>query len=128
MEDDIILRTVVRVIAPFIFMYGLYIQLHGEYSPGGGFQAGVICASTFIVYGFIYGLDSIMKVISIKTASFLSALGVLIYAGVGVVAMLKGGNFLGYSALSQDAVHGQQLGIMIIELEEILSLKEEALF
>lgn len=116
MEDDIILRTVVRILVPFIFMFGLYVQMHGEYSPGGGFQAGVICAAAFIVYGFIYGLPAIMKVVPIGLVRFLCGFGVFLYGSVGVVAMLKGGNFLGYSALSSDPVHGQQIGILIIEL------------
>ena len=116
MDENIILKTIVRILVPFIFAYGLYIQFHGEYSPGGGFQAGLICAAAFIVYGIVYGLDDILKVISIKTARILSAAGVLLYASVGVVAMLKGGNFLAYSVLKEDPVSGQMLGILIIEL------------
>ena len=116
MGDNIILRTVVRILVPFIFMYGLYVQLHGEYSPGGGFQAGVICASAFIVYSFIHGLGSILKVISVNLARNLCALGVLIYGSVGIAAMVKGGNFLGYSSLASDPVSGQKIGILIIEL------------
>ncbi|MBX6322379.1 MAG: cation:proton antiporter, partial [Rhodospirillaceae bacterium] len=44
------------------------------------------------------------------------ALGVMIYAGVGVVALLGGANYLDYSALAHDPVHGQELGIGLIEL------------
>ena len=38
------------------------------------------------------------------------------YGGVGVAAMLMGGKFLEYSVLLHDSVHGQELGIFIIEL------------
>jgi len=97
-------------------MYGLYVQLHGEYSPGGGFQAGVIFASAFILYSLIYGLEYTKKVISLDALRVLSAIGVLLYAGVGVVTLLLGHNFLDYNALSSNPASGQKLGILIIEL------------
>lgn len=116
MQEYTLIRTVVRLLAPFIFLYGLYVQLHGEYSPGGGFQAGVICASVFIVYGLVYGLKYVQGTLPMATLKVLCSLGLLIYAGVGVTTMLLGGNFLDYSFLHSSAVTGQQLGITVIEL------------
>jgi multicomponent Na+:H+ antiporter subunit B len=116
MDDDIILRTIIKILVPFIFMFGLYVQLHGEQSPGGGFQAGVICAAAFITYGLVHGLGDLLKIIPIGFVRGLSSLGVLIYGGVGVITMLKDTEFLGYSALSDDPLRGQQIGIMIVEL------------
>ncbi len=116
MNEHIIVRTIIRVLVPFILMFGFYIQFHGEYSPGGGFQAGVIWAAAFIVYSLIHGLEDCMSIIPFGLVRFLASFGVLLYAFVGIVAMLKGGEFLNYSVLTKDAVHGQQLGIMIIEL------------
>ncbi|MDB2414263.1 Na(+)/H(+) antiporter subunit B [Rickettsiales bacterium] len=116
MNDHVVLRVISRILIPFIFMYGLYIQLHGEYSPGGGFQAGVICASAFILYGIINGLEEVMKVAPLPAIKFLSSFGVLLYAAVGFFAMFKGGNFLNYSAILSDPVAGQKLGIIVIEL------------
>jgi len=116
MNDHIILRTVIRVLVPFIFMYGLYVQFHGDYSPGGGFQAGVICAAAFIFYGLVYGLPETMRVIPVMFVRLTASLGVLIYISVGVITMVMGENFLNYSVLSEDPVRGQHLGILIIEL------------
>lgn len=116
MPDQIVLRVVTRFMVPFILMYALYVQFHGEISPGGGFQAGVIFAAAFILHGLVFGMEETQKFISLGMAKFLSALGVLIYGGTGVVAMLKGGNYLDYSMLSHHPVHGQELGIMTIEL------------
>ncbi len=116
MEDEIILRTVVRILVPFIFLYGLYVQFHGDFSAGGGFQAGVICAAAFIIYSLVFGLMDVLSVLPIMFVRLLSALGVLLYAGVGIVATAKGGKFLEYSVLSDTPVHGQTLGIMIVEL------------
>jgi len=109
-------RTVSKILAPFILLFALYVQFHGDYGPGGGFQAGVIFASAFILYALIYGMDNARKVLPPSARRILLGLGVLIYAGTGVVGMLMGGNFLNYSVLLHDPLHGQHLGINVIEL------------
>ncbi|MCE3232099.1 MAG: cation:proton antiporter [Rickettsiaceae bacterium] len=116
MDDDIILRTIIKVIVPFMFMFGLYVQFHGEQSPGGGFQAGVICAAALITYGLVHGLGDLTKIVSVNLVKFLSSVGVLIYGGTGVVTMLHGDKFLAYSSLSQDSLLGQQVGMMAVEI------------
>lgn len=116
MNEYIVIRTVVRLLAPFIFMYGLYVQLHGEYSPGGGFQAGVICASAFIAYGLVNGLKELKQSFSFFTVKLLCCLGLLLYLSVGIITMAKGGGFLDYGVLHSNRLIGQQIGIMIIEL------------
>jgi multicomponent Na+:H+ antiporter subunit B len=116
MHEVVIFRVVVRLLLPFILMYALYIQLHGEYSPGGGFQAGVIFAAGFIVYSFISDLASLKKIISLRVIRFFAAFGIIIYAAVGIIGMLLDGKFLEYSVLSSVPVNGQKLGIMLVEL------------
>lgn len=116
MSHHLVLRVIAKLLIPFIFLFALYVQFHGDYGPGGGFQAGVIFASAFIVYGLIFGSDAVKKVAPISLVRVFVALGVLIYAGVGVATMLLGGNFLDYNQLAHDPVHGQHLGILIIEL------------
>lgn len=116
MEDRIVLRVVARYLIPFIFVYGVYIQMHGEYSPGGGFQAGVICASAFILYCLIYGMKKTQQVLPPSIVKLLCCIGPLIYAGTGIISLLKESNFLNYSALAENAVSGQKMGIIIIEL------------
>lgn len=97
-------------------LYAFYVQLHGEYSPGGGFQAGVIFASAFILFCLIYGLKKSLKVISINELVTAACIGVLLYITTGFVAMIKGHNFLDYDALSSNPVTGQHIGITVIEL------------
>lgn len=116
MKDQLVLRVVSRFLIPFIIMYALYIQLHGEYSPGGGFQAGVIFASAFILFCLIHGLKKTLDIISLDMLRVSSAIGVLLYAGVGVVTLLMGGNFLDYSVLLSNPQSGQKLGILLVEL------------
>ena len=115
MRHHLVLRVVAKLLIPVILLYGLYVQFHGDYGPGGGFQAGVIFAAGIILYGLIFGLPNAQKAVSPGVVKILIASGVLLYAGVGVVGMLRGGEFLNYSVLAHDPVHGQHLGILLIE-------------
>jgi multicomponent Na+:H+ antiporter subunit B len=104
-----------KLLIPYIFLFALYVQFHGDFGPGGGFQAGVIFASAIILYTLTFGLDDAYTMVSPRAIRPLAALGVLIYGGTGVVTLLMGGNFLNYSVLAHDPVHGQHYGILIIE-------------
>jgi len=115
MEHHLVLRVTAKLLIPLILIFALYVQFHGDYGPGGGFQAGVIFASALILYSLIFGVENARSVISFNLLRIISALGLLLYIGVGVVALISGGNFLDYSALLSDPVHGQHLGILVIE-------------
>lgn len=116
MKSDLILRVVAKLLIPFILLFALYVQFHGELGPGGGFQAGVITASAVIFYALIYGLDSARKLVPEALVESMMAIGVLIYAGVGVAGLLLGGNFLDYFVLDRDSVMGQHRGIFWVEV------------
>ncbi|KPK09808.1 MAG: cation:proton antiporter [Acidithiobacillales bacterium SG8_45] len=116
MKHNLILRVVTKLLIPVIVLFALYVQFHGDYGPGGGFQAGVIFSVTFILYALIYGLDTAQRVMPMGVLRALASLGVLIYAGTGVAALLKGGNYLDYGVLAASPVAGQHLGILVIEL------------
>lgn len=116
MHKHTILRIIAKMFIPTILLFALYVQFHGDYGPGGGFQAGVIFAAGMILYALLFGLSAVRRVINESLIRFLAALGVLIYGSVGVVSLLQGQNFLDYTALSYDAVQGQHLGILLIEL------------
>ena len=116
MDDRVILRVGAKMLIPFILQFALYVQFHGDYGPGGGFQAGVIFAAGIILYALVFGLRRTQRVFPTWVARFLAALGVLIYAGVGVVSLFMGGEFLNYSVLAHDPHHGQHYGILLVEL------------
>jgi multicomponent Na+:H+ antiporter subunit B len=116
MNDHVVLRIVSKMLIPLILLFGLYVQFHGEYGPGGGFQAGVIFASAFFLYAMLFGLGAARKVVNNSLVQVLAALGVLLYGSVGVLAMINGGNFLDYDFLAQDPVYGQLMGILFVEL------------
>ena len=116
MEHHLVLSIVARILIPLIMLFALYVQFHGDYGPGGGFQAGVIFASSFILYGIIYGIENLRNVVHPSFIRSLAALGVLIYISVGIVTILNGGEFLNYNFLSENPVTGQHIGIIFIEL------------
>ena len=115
MLGDRVLRVIAKLLIPFILVFGLYVQFHGDFGPGGGFQAGVIVAAAIIFHALIYGLPTTQRLVPEWVIETLIALGIVIYAGVGVTCMLMGGGFLDYSVLEHDPVHGQHLGIFLVE-------------
>ena len=116
MTHNLILRVVSKSLIPLIIMFALYVQFHGDYGPGGGFQAGVIMSSAIILYALVFGLDAAEQAIPSTILRVLASLGVLIYAGVGIVALFLGGNYLDYSVLGSTQIAGQHLGILLVEL------------
>ena len=116
MHSYLVLRVVAKLLIPFIFLFALYVQFHGDFGPRGGFQAGVIFASGFILYSLIFGLKNAELILPRGILRFGVALGVLIFSGVGVYNLLIGGNYLDYSVMSLNPVKGQHLGIFLVEL------------
>ncbi len=115
MKYKAVLRVTSKLLIPPILLFALYVQFHGDFGPGGGFQAGVIFASAFILYALLFGVSSARRLAPAGVVRIALALGLLLYAGVGVAGLLLGGNYLNYSVLAHDQVHGQHLGIILIE-------------
>ena len=116
MRDNPVLRVVTKITIPIILLFSLYVQFHGDYGPGGGFQAGVIFAAAFILYALVFGTQAVRTVVSPSILRLLTASGLLLFAGVGMVTMLLGGHYLDYDTLARDPLHGQHLGIFLVEL------------
>ncbi len=115
MKFKSILRVISKLLIPAIMLFALYVQFHGDFGPGGGFQAGVIFASAFILYALIFDIDTARKVVPAWVMRVGLASGLLLYAGVGVAGLLLGGKYLDYSVLADEPVQGQHLGITLIE-------------
>lgn len=118
MNPHLVLRVVSKLLIPIIVIFGFYVHFHGDYSPGGGFQAGVIIAAAVILYALIFGMDAAREAVPAWFVRIGSAVGVLIYAGTGFVTWALGGNYLSYDMLDPESTHhaGQHLGILLVEL------------
>ena len=122
MRDYLVLRVIAKLMIAFMLVFALYVQFHGDFGPGGGFQAGVIAAAAIIFYAIIYGLPAARAVVPDWLVEVMVAAGVLLYAGVGVVGLLLGGNYLDYFVLDRDPVAGQHRGIFWVELGVLITV------
>lgn len=116
LKEFSVIRLILSFITPFIIVYSIFIQLNGEISPGGGFQAGVIFATSLIGYELISGTNKFLSHFKIDSLKITMIFGVLIYASTGLVSLLFDHNFLDYDALNNSLIFGQKLGIFIIEI------------
>lgn len=123
MQHHLILRVITKLLVSTIILFALYVQFHGDFSPGGGFQAGVIMAAAFIFYGLVFGLENVQQVFPPWLVHKLVALGVLIYAGTGVVSLFLGYDYLDYNAFApHHPSHGQHYGILAVELGVLVTV------
>jgi multicomponent Na+:H+ antiporter subunit B len=116
MSGDLILRVFAKIFIPFILLFAIYVQFHGDYGPGGGFQAGVIVAAAVVFYALIWGLEGARRIAPDWLVETMLAAGVLLFATVGVAGILLGGNYLDYFVLGSTPVDGQHRGIFWVEL------------
>lgn len=116
MKRQSIVRVVGMFLVPYIMLFALYIQFHGEYGPGGGFQAGVVFAAAFIIHTLLFGVKHTLQIAPMWLLKVIAAAGVLLFTLVGVASMLLGANFLDYDVLASDPITGQHAGIILVEL------------
>ena len=119
---EVIIKAVSKKIIPLILLFALYVQFHGDFGPGGGFQAGAIFSAGFVLYSLVFGFDKLVSAVSPRVLELISVTGVLLYIGVGFLCMLLGGEFLNYSVLGDTQVAGQHLGILLVELGVFLTV------
>jgi multicomponent Na+:H+ antiporter subunit B len=122
MSADLILRIATKLILPFIFLFALYVQFHGDFGPGGGFQAGVITAAGVVLVAITFGLSAAKRIAPPRVVERMVPLGVMIYAGTGVAGLLMGKNYLDYSVFSSDSAHGHEIGIFLVEAGVLITV------
>ena len=122
MRLDVVFRVVAKIFIPFMLVFAMYVQFHGDYSPGGGFQAGVVAAATVIFYTIIFGLEAAQRIVPPRVVELMVPAGVGIFAGAGVASLLFGDNYLDYSHFGPDSPHGQEYGIIIIEFGVLVTV------
>ncbi|WP_297887834.1 MnhB domain-containing protein [uncultured Halorubrum sp.] len=114
--ESTIIMTTVRLVAPFILTFALFIMFHGADSPGGGFQGGVIAGSVVMMLAFAYGIDSTRQWLDVRIVSALASGGVFAFVGIGLGAMALGGQFLQYSEFEALFGHAIKYAIELVEL------------
>ena len=103
MRHHVIVRIGTRILVPFILLFALYVQFHGDFGPGGGFQAGVIFGAGCILYGLVFGVEALMGVAPMAVVRAIAAAGVLLYALVGVAGPARRRQLPGLRRARRDA-------------------------
>lgn len=118
--ESLIIQTSVRLLVPFIQLFGLYVIVHGHYSPGGGFQGGVILGASFIALALAFDQQTSLRLMSERVNGVLGNLGAMIFTGTATLCAILGGLFLDYSALDRLIPLGEtewrSFGIFVVEL------------
>ncbi len=122
MSLDLILRVGTKLILPFILLFAFYVQLHGDYGPGGGFQAGIIVSAMVILVTITFGLRAAKRIAPQEIVERMVPLGILIFAGTGVLSLVTGGNYLDYSYFAHEPVHGHHIGILMVEVGVLVTV------
>jgi multicomponent Na+:H+ antiporter subunit B len=116
LHNFLVLKKMTLFILPYIFLYSIYVQINGEISPGGGFQAGVIFASCLIGFDLIHNNSTKIRYFNHDLLIVIAALGVFIYASIGAISFYFGKNYLNYDILAKNKLHAQSIGIFIVEI------------
>ena len=114
--ESTIIMTTVRVVAPFVLTFAMFIMFHGADSPGGGFQGGVIAGSVVMMLAFAYGIESTRQWLDVRVVAALASGGVLVFAAIGLGAMALGGQFLQYNEYLPYYSKASKYGIELVEL------------
>lgn len=115
-EEDVVIRTVIRLMVPFIQIFGLYVIFHGGGGPGGGFQGGVILAASMILYVIAFGATEGKRRLTEKTNMFMRSTGLFIYSGIGLLGIFFGGKYLDYGAVPLPLItHTAEVRALLID-------------
>lgn len=117
-HDSVIVRTMSRFLIPVIQLFAFYVLFFGQYGPGGGFVGGVMLGASLILGILVYGPEGDPSIAAKKIVHG-DGIGLLIFAGVGGLCMIFGGQFLNYSDLEipwLDEPRRRYLGIFMTQI------------
>lgn len=119
-NPNVIIQTTCKLLIPPMQLFALYVLAHGHHSPGGGFQGGVILGATLILHAIAFELQTTLKSFTQRIHIMFSTLGVFIYAGIGLLCLFIGANFLDYSVLSHifpvSPIEARSLAVLGVEI------------
>lgn len=124
---DLVVKTVCQGVIPFIQIFAFVVIAHQDHSPGGGFPGGVLLGASIILFAIAFDLRTAMGRIREKTVGMLCAVGVFMFASVGILSLVFGGfNFLDYSAFARllgvSSAVARSCGIFVVEIGVALAV------
>jgi len=118
----LIIKTVSRLLVGLIFLYGIYIILHGHLSPGGGFGGGVVLALGLLAILLAYGREETLKWLRLGLLKDLERASPLLFLLIGLVGMAAGSAFLA-NVLSKGRLFALLSSGLILPLNIVIGLK-----
>lgn len=113
-DDNLVINLLSKFIFPILMLFGFYVHSHGDYTPGGGFQSGVIFACALCLYYFLNLSLTSVKRLSETVLTFVAVIGFIFYTGLGLYSFCVTGKFLDFSFLPFE--HNNARGVFIVEM------------
>ncbi len=118
-HDSAIVRTMSRLLIPLIQLFALYVLFFGQHGPGGGFVGGVMLGASLILGILVFGPEAPPCLLAKKLVHG-DGIGLMIFAGVGGLCLIGGGEFLNYANLEIPWVdtdsRRRYLGILVTQI------------
>ena len=95
-RPTLFIRTVTGFLIPFIILFSFYVILHGDVSPGGGFQGGAIIGAVLIISAMVFGPSEFSKLLPDRARIPFEGTAVITFFVTGILGVLSGTNFLTY--------------------------------
>jgi len=117
-HDSVLVQTLGRILIPWIQLFGFYVLFFGQYGPGGGFVGGVLLGTSVILAILVFGPGSSHSAIAKKIIHG-DGLGLIIFAGVGGLCLIGGGEFLNYADLEipgMETASRRYVGILLTQI------------
>ena len=118
-KASVVVRTTVRFLVPVIIFFAVYVILHGEATPGGGFQGGAIIGASVILFTLAFGLPESTRKLPLRSRIPLESFAVIAFLAAGFVGIIYRTHFLTYliPGLSEYAAETiRQIMMVVIEL------------
>jgi multisubunit Na+/H+ antiporter MnhB subunit len=96
---SLIVKTITRLVASFIVLFGIYVAMYGHVSPGGGFAGGAIMAAGLILVLLAFGRQQTLRMATHRMAVQWDCGGALAFLGVAMLGYLAGTFFMNFLAL-----------------------------
>ena len=94
LERDTIIRTMGKILLPCIFVYGIYILLNGQNSPGGGFSGGAVMGTGLIITAAAFGFDRVDSFLPLRVSMWMTFLSLMFYSFAKGYVFFTGANGL----------------------------------
>jgi multicomponent Na+:H+ antiporter subunit B len=94
LERDTIIRNMGKILLPCIFVYGIYILLNGQNSPGGGFSGGAVMGTGLIITAAAFGFDRVDSFLPLRVSMWMTFLSLMFYSFAKGYVFFTGANGL----------------------------------